>query len=844
MEDKEIGDMDRFARLRPLKSALTVLASLRLVVGVFKGGVVKEIRRRGGRGLVLLIVPILSIVGLAPLAAASNHAFITNVGANVNINQLAGNQSEGTIAINPVNPQQMFAASNPGTTAANSTNGGQTWATFTMGTGPGGDGLPNSCCDNVARFDQFGNLFLVYLGRGADGSVGTADDTVELLLSQTGGAQGSFTVLQQIDVGNVDQPSVAVGGGNVAGTGSVWVTWNDGGTIRARGAQVTGLGAVGAFTAEQAAPGSAAVSGQFGDVAVGPNGQVVVTYQSNTQIFVNTDADGVGAGGFGAQVTVTGTNVAKFDSIPAQFSRTIDAEANLAWDRSGGANNGRVYLVYTDEVPDESHDTDIFVRFSNDNGANWSAAVQVNDDAGTNSQFLPNISLDQTTGFLAVTWHDARNDTGAGAGDTNGTANDDAQFWGAFSVNGGAGFRPNVQISGGTSNEVASANGIDFGDYTWSDFVGGNLFPIWADNSNSTGDNPNGALSRFDMYTARVHFEPNDPPVVNAGPDVSGNEGSAISLDGTVTQADEPGLDPFTTAWSVSAGAPCSFANATAIDTTITCTDNGTFTVTLTADDGDNPPVSDSAVVTVANVPPTLSITLPVTGDLFQIGTPVNLVAPFTDPGSSDIHTCAINWDDGTTDTFAASGNQCSTSHLFASAGVYTIGVTVTDDDGGSDTESVMVVVFDPSAGFVTGGGWIDSPPGAYTVNPVLSGKAVFGFVSKYHKGATTPSGETEFQFQMANFKFHSETYQWLVVAGARAQYKGTGEVNGVPGFGFLLTATDGALPGGGGVDKFRIKIWDTVTNTVIYDNVAGASEDIDSANPQPIAHGSIVIQK
>ena len=60
--------------------------------------------------------------------------------------------------------------------------------------------------------------------------------------------------------------------------------------------------------------------------------------------------------------------------------------------------------------------------------------------------------------------------------------------------------------------------------------------------------------------------------------------------------------------------------------------------------------------------------------------------------------------------------------------------------------------------------------------------------------------------------------------------------------FRHLLTATDGQLPGGGGLDKFRIKIWNKATNTVVYDNVAGGSEDIDSASPQVIAGGSIVI--
>jgi hypothetical protein len=79
-------------------------------------------------------------------------------------------------------------------------------------------------------------------------------------------------------------------------------------------------------------------------------------------------------------------------------------------------------------------------------------------------------------------------------------------------------------------------------------------------------------------------------------------------------------------------------------------------------------------------------------------------------------------------------------------------------------------------------------------------------------KGQSTPSGNTQFQFHAAKLDFASTSYDWLVVAGAKAQYKGTGTVNGNGEFGFLLTATDGDVKGGSGVDKFRIKIWNKAT--------------------------------
>ena len=80
------------------------------------------------------------------------------------------------------------------------------------------------------------------------------------------------------------------------------------------------------------------------------------------------------------------------------------------------------------------------------------------------------------------------------------------------------------------------------------------------------------------------------------------------------------------------------------------------------------------------------------------------------------------------------------------------------------------------------------------------------------------------------------------MVAGARAQYKGSGTINGTGNYGFMLTAIDGDIKGGGGIDKFRIKIWDRNNGgAVVYDNQMGAGID---DNPTTALAGSIVIHK
>jgi PKD repeat protein len=223
------------------------------------------------------------------------------------------------------------------------------------------------------------------------------------------------------------------------------------------------------------------------------------------------------------------------------------------------------------------------------------------------------------------------------------------------------------------------------------------------------------------------------------------------------------------------------------------------------------------------------------------VTTAVKASAPVSDPGSADTHTAVWDWGDGTTSAGTITAGTVGGSHTFAAPGVYTVKLTVTDDDGGAGSGMYQyVVVYDPSGGFVTGGGWIDSPKGAYAANPDLTGRANFGFVSKYQKGATKPTGQTQFQFQAGDLRFHSTAYEWLVVAGPKAQYKGTGTINGTGSYGFLLTANDGQVQGGGGVDRFRIKIWDTASGAIVYDNQRGAGDDAPATDA--IEGGSVVV--
>ncbi len=242
----------------------------------------------------------------------------------------------------------------------------------------------------------------------------------------------------------------------------------------------------------------------------------------------------------------------------------------------------------------------------------------------------------------------------------------------------------------------------------------------------------------------------------------------------------------------------------------------------------------------VNNAQPSVGpITAPV--DPVPVGTLVTAVA--TSTANYDLATVTWGWGDGQTSNGAISDTTITGSHVYTVPGVYTIRLTLTDNAGRTGTAIYQyLVVYDPEGGFVTGGGWINSPAGAYPPDPGLTGKATFGFVSKYQKGATVPTGQTQFDFHVANLSFHSSSYDWLVIAGAKAKYKGSGEISGSSNFGFMLTAIDGQTTGGDGQDKFRVKIWNKVSGAIVYDNQLGASEEVDPVTA--ITGGSIVIHK
>jgi Tol biopolymer transport system component len=339
----------------------------------------------------------------------------------------------------------------------------------------------------------------------------------------------------------------------------------------------------------------------------------------------------------------------------------------------------------------------------------------------------------------------------------------------------------------------------------------------------------------------------NNPPTVSAGPDKTANEGSAYTSSGTYA---EPDGDAVTGTVDYGDGTPVQALTLSggAFALSHTYVENGTYSVTVNITDEIGATATDTALVTVANVAPTISPNLtPAPPTVIGGATVVNVA--FTDPGVLDTHTVTISWGDGTTSaaTVDQVANTATASHTYLLSGTFVIGVTVTDDDGGATTESPydFGVVFDSTAGYVTGNGYFTSPPGAWPANPTATGQAEFGMNAKYTTGAPVPTGKMRFTYDITPLdhgcaaasclQLDSTTYTSLVISGSKATLKGTGTLNGTSGYTFLLVVIDRSP------DKVRVKITNRL-NKVIYDSQMGAAESADPT--RVLGGGSILIKK
>jgi len=183
----------------------------------------------------------------------------------------------------------------------------------------------------------------------------------------------------------------------------------------------------------------------------------------------------------------------------------------------------------------------------------------------------------------------------------------------------------------------------------------------------------------------------------------------------------------------------------------------------------------------------------------YNTGAKVAVAARVTDPGTNDQLTCTIDWGDSTTSPGTVSAGRCFAEHAFAAAGLYTLTVTVADDDGAVATAEVPIVVSDDSTR-VTGGGFTTQ-----------GGRASFGFVVKH---GLTPEGQL--QVRVGKDRFHGDSVLTFTEAGSTVTWTGLGKWNGADGYTYRVTVTDNGTGKKAPADRISITITDSAAAVVL----------------------------
>jgi len=198
----------------------------------------------------------------------------------------------------------------------------------------------------------------------------------------------------------------------------------------------------------------------------------------------------------------------------------------------------------------------------------------------------------------------------------------------------------------------------------------------------------------------------NVAPVADAGVDQTVNEGDSVSLDpATFTDADITDSHTATISWGDTSptepGIISESAGSGTVSGTHIYTDDGIYTVTVWVADGEVES-SSSLMVTVNNVAPIVNAGA---DRIIDEGNGVVFSGSFIDPGTDDTHT--ITWDFG--DGSPSVSGTLTPSHVYATDGVYTATLTVTDDDLDVGSSALTVTVNDlgPTAA-LTGDAMLD----------------------------------------------------------------------------------------------------------------------------------------
>jgi PKD repeat protein len=212
----------------------------------------------------------------------------------------------------------------------------------------------------------------------------------------------------------------------------------------------------------------------------------------------------------------------------------------------------------------------------------------------------------------------------------------------------------------------------------------------------SGGVNPYWDINGLDV----TYVSPWNGPTANAGPSQTVNEGVAASFANATASG---GTAPLSYLWNFGDGT----TKSGALNPTHVYANRGIYTATLTVTDANNLASTSSTAVTVNDVAPTVTISVPSSG---VIGSAISFLASATSPSPIDQaagFTYNLNFGDGST------GTGANPSHTYNASGTYTVSATATDQDGATSVQALATILI--TATIPIDAGWLQQRgPGPY----------------------------------------------------------------------------------------------------------------------------------
>ncbi|MBE0645799.1 MAG: exo-alpha-sialidase [Bacteroidetes bacterium] len=388
---------------------------------------------------------------------------------NVRIDKPGSSAEEVSIAINPLDPDNIVAGANLSYYFA-SFDGGKTW---TQGELPGG-----TWGDPAVLFDKTGRAYIANLVYGWDAIIVrhsddgglTWSDAVKLFGPSSDSAKAGSLFRSSLQ----DKEFLATDLTDGPYSGNIYASWTDFtkyGSNDPRDSSVI-VFARSTDRGESFEP-FVRVSDKAGDAidsdetmegavpAVGPEGQIYIAWAGPDGLYFDRSLDGGRT--FGTDKVIADMP-GGWDIDISGISRSNGLPVTVA-DISSSSYRGNVYVNWVDQ---RHGDPDVFVATSTDQGETWSAPIRVNDDAIGNGrdQFFTWATVDPLTGELWVVFHDRRR---------YGSDSTDVSI--AHSSDGGQTF-VNERLS---DLAFYPSPMVFFGDYNGIAAYGGRVRPIWVE---------------------------------------------------------------------------------------------------------------------------------------------------------------------------------------------------------------------------------------------------------------------------------------------------------------------------------------------------------------------------